>query len=691
MTPVSFLSPAFLWAAPLALAPFLIHLLFLSRARKLPFSDLTFLREVYRRVMPRSRLMQWLTLLVRCLLLLFLILGFSRPVLHWAQAPSKGAAADEGGVDVVILLDASYSMGYVYQGKAKFLWAQRSALEILKQLGDGDRSLVMTFSDRLESASGDFTSRREDLKAFVEKAAVNLRPTDLAPALEAAYSALSKSRASNKAIAVLSDNAAHAFRNLPEGKLGEALAAFDPKVKLAGLAWEDSPKNVYVGEVRLAAADGGGAKNTLLAELRTSGAVEPYAEIKWWLNGRLLARERAPIKAAARNEASYRLPEAPGGAGTGDRPGGERGRLLAGKVELQKDALKLDDARYFAYKLQSAPRVLCAGNNFFLKRAFGTDTLALFQADFVDPRRLDEVDLKRYEALLLSGWRDMSAETAARIKNFVHQGGGLWLYFLPGDVREKDMRLWEDVLPGILSAIPRRSKLSGLVLAEQMPGGLRGRLAWDGFELQNVEVRQFYHLEPVEGTAVWLKSQDEALLASRPYGAGKVILWTSALDPSWTNLPMKPVFTAWLLGGLSHLSNFNPEEKSESIFYGEAFIRPWAPGARSPKRAEVESPSGKRYAVVPEGGQIQFFQTDELGLYRLRVDDETSAFAVNLNPAGGESRLERQDPLPWPSLRLHMLAEDWKAFLYGRPLRNACVGLVLFLFLAEMALTYKKS
>src|SRR5579885_749224 len=112
---MSFIFPAVLWALPLAAAPLLLHLLSRRQARRHVFSDLTFLRRIHARALPRTRLMQWLLVAARCLLLLLLIVAYAGPVLHARGA--SGAAGAGDGLDLAVLVDESYSMGYHEGGK----------------------------------------------------------------------------------------------------------------------------------------------------------------------------------------------------------------------------------------------------------------------------------------------------------------------------------------------------------------------------------------------------------------------------------------------------------------------------------------------------------------------------------------------------------------------------------------------
>src|SRR5688572_9430388 len=104
---MSFLAPLFLIGGLTIAGPLLFHLIRRSVRETTPFSSLMFLRPTPPRVTRRSRLENLWLLLLRCLLLLFLALGFARPFFLKAVAPERKVDAPKR---VAILLDASASM-----------------------------------------------------------------------------------------------------------------------------------------------------------------------------------------------------------------------------------------------------------------------------------------------------------------------------------------------------------------------------------------------------------------------------------------------------------------------------------------------------------------------------------------------------------------------------------------------------
>jgi hypothetical protein len=135
---MSFLAPLFLVGALAVAAPIIFHLIRRTSREKMTFSSLMFLVTTPPRVTRRSRLENIFLLVLRCLVLCLLALGFARPFLQHAfpADPNKGP-----GRKIVILLDASASM------KRGGLWAEARARaeEALRKVSPADQVALFTF------------------------------------------------------------------------------------------------------------------------------------------------------------------------------------------------------------------------------------------------------------------------------------------------------------------------------------------------------------------------------------------------------------------------------------------------------------------------------------------------------------------------------------------------------------------
>ena len=139
---MSFLAPLFLVGALVVAAPIIFHLIRRTSREKTPFSSLMFLRPTPPRVTRSSKLENIFLLLLRCLVLCLLALGFARPFI---QKPVAADNASGQGQRIVVLLDASASM------RRDNLWAdaRAKAEEVLKRTTPIDSVAVFLFDRAL--------------------------------------------------------------------------------------------------------------------------------------------------------------------------------------------------------------------------------------------------------------------------------------------------------------------------------------------------------------------------------------------------------------------------------------------------------------------------------------------------------------------------------------------------------------
>lgn len=690
---MTFLDPGALWALPLAGFPILLHMVFLRRARRFPFSDLELLREAYLRSLPASRLRQWLLAFLRALALALLCAAFARPVL---RPQGSWASGGKEGLDAVLLVDVSWSMGAQDRGKSRLDWARAAGDSFLKLLKPSDRAAVVPFSDGAESplAWSELPAAAESLTRL----RAGWRGTDLGAALREAYAFLGRTPAADKRrrrlILVLSDNSRHLGRTLPAKGL-EALPGYDPEVLVLGVGWPAGAVNAGIAEA-FPQAQGLGGNPSVAVRLQAFGRAREGSTLESWVRGRRT------------EERTVRLSEASALQTFDLAPGAEA--EVFGRFQLRKDALEADDSWYFAMKARAAPRVLYlygspdaleAGHGgFFLRKLLGEGARGAgasaglpYPLDIADIGRLDRVRLEEYGAVILDDFKRVPAEAAEGLRRFVQRGGGLWV--VAGTQAQEGLRELGALLPGRLGSSPSPLP-SGALRRENLPASRGGRpFDWKEFEWGNVAVRRRYPMTPGEGSQVWLRDPlGEPLLLSGDFGRGRVLLWASALDVGWSNLALKPVFTALLDTGLCHLTGFGGRSLWRGLRVGEPLERVWGPKESVPARVEVTAPGGGRTSLLVRERRISYPHTRTPGLYFLRslAGEEgasAEAYAVNADRSGPEGDLRPWEP-PWRLLRPQALREDYLSAVYGREARTWALGLALLMLLAESWLASRK-
>src|ERR687897_3491051 len=98
---MSFLTPLFFLGVAALAAPILVHLVRRTRARRVQFPALVFVRQVPQRTIRRRTLQNVLLLLLRCLAVLLIVIAFTRP--FFTGGSSAQATSTVAGATVILL------------------------------------------------------------------------------------------------------------------------------------------------------------------------------------------------------------------------------------------------------------------------------------------------------------------------------------------------------------------------------------------------------------------------------------------------------------------------------------------------------------------------------------------------------------------------------------------------------------
>lgn len=126
----AFMHPGLLLAGLAAVSvPILIHLLARRWYKRVRWAAIEFLIEADKRNRRRLRMEQLVLLLLRCLAVLLIALVISRPYLGprgWGAVPGGRRHSER-----IVLLDDSYSMGYLADGTSCFDDAKRNLIDLI--------------------------------------------------------------------------------------------------------------------------------------------------------------------------------------------------------------------------------------------------------------------------------------------------------------------------------------------------------------------------------------------------------------------------------------------------------------------------------------------------------------------------------------------------------------------------------
>ena len=150
-------SPLMLWGLAAGGIPILIHLLHRRRFQTVTWAAMQFLLAATKKQSRRLKLEQLLLLIIRTMIVLLIALALSRPT-----AETLGEYfQSEGPKHRILVIDATFSMGYAPAGRTRFDRAKELARQIVVEPDRGTDSILSGSANRRrESLSGDRLIKR---------------------------------------------------------------------------------------------------------------------------------------------------------------------------------------------------------------------------------------------------------------------------------------------------------------------------------------------------------------------------------------------------------------------------------------------------------------------------------------------------------------------------------------------------
>src|SRR5262249_43721488 len=214
--------------------PILVHLVRRTRAPRVEFPSLMFVRRIPQRTIRRRRLHNLLLLALRSLALLFLVIAFARPYFSKRLLPGVGGQRAN-----VVLIDNSFSMRY---GKLLDTARQR-ARTVVDEMQGNDQATIVSLGPSYE-VIGRLTSYKQALRAAIDAVQPGYGRTDYGQALRGAERILDTTELASRRILLISDFQATGVRP------NETSYRLKPGVQLTAIdVGESNEANLAITEV----------------------------------------------------------------------------------------------------------------------------------------------------------------------------------------------------------------------------------------------------------------------------------------------------------------------------------------------------------------------------------------------------------------------------------------------------------
>ena len=624
---MSFLTPLFFAALAALGVPILIHMIQRQRTEVIEFPSLMFVRKIPFHSLRRQRVRHWLLLLLRCAALALLIAAFARPFFRAAVL----AAVAGGSREVVILVDRSYSMGYLNRWER----ARDAARSVVRDLAPDDQATVIFFDSGAQSGARS-TRDQASLLAAIDGAELGAGTTRYGPALQLAQGIFEDSDQPRLEAFLITD-----FQRVGVDSAANIVLPPGTVLTPVSVADEDETTNISVAGASVQRDFFSGRERAVVTARLANRGHETVEDLRvsLELNGRAL--ESLPVTVDANSSATLTF-----------APFTLEDTAMPISVRAEADALPHDNVFHFTVAPGDVVPVLVVGSpgtadtNLYLRRALAIGASPSFS---VSVRSVDQVtndDVAAAAVVVLNDVGLPGGQVGAAITRFVEAGGGLWVVLgerirWPGDEL--------DLLPGTFD---RPADRDGR-------GGALGFVDYSHpvFEVYStprsgdLTAPRFYRYRPLDTrpeTAVLARFDNgAAAMVEHPVGAGRVLVWTSTIDSFWNDFALKSIYLPFVHKVVEYLAAYT--SPTPYLTVGQVLDLAQYHGAADLDviggNLVVRDPSEDRVRVGSDG-RAGFIELAEQGFYEIRdtdaVDGAPVVVAVNVDLS--ESNLERVDP-----------------------------------------------
>jgi len=273
----------------------------------------------------------------------------------------------------------------------------------------------------------------------------------------------------------------------------------------------------------------------------------------------------------------------------------------------------------------------------YLSRALSIGEAPKFESVSRQADALSDEDLRRSAVVVLNDV-DVTTGLARRLTKFVEQGGGLFVATGPRATWPQDV----DLLPATIGNPVDRTRgdagrIGSLEYGHPVFAPFRAPRSGD---FSSVPVYGYRNLTAAKNAQVLARFDAGApAVAERRVGNGRVLIWGSTLDVTWSDLPQRSVFLPFMHRAVRHLAGYT--EPQPWVTVGQVLDASVAPRGASAQRV-VLTPSGRRLPIEDEGSDV--VELSEKGFYELRGDNNQAMTVVAVNVDPVEADLTPIDP-----------------------------------------------
>ena len=625
---MTFLNSIILYGIPLITVPILIHLLAKRKKEIIHFSSLRFLKILESRKIKKLRIQQIILLILRCLIILFIIMAFSRPTL---KKSSEGKFGTNLKTTSIIILDNSLS-SMAGSGNQQFYEnIKNCAVEITKSFNENDQIYIIPSSEIGKISAYQFTDLAKS-KSIINDSKPSYSSINLQKLVSDAEKIVSTSKNFNKEIFLLTDLQR---TNIDNKNIQELPTENYNKPKLFILTDSQLKKNnLAVTDIILKSQILQKNKKIEIETIVANNGDNPVNDflVNLYVAGRRIAQKTIDIEKRASESITFTfIPEIYG--------------LISGFVEIENDLLEEDNKRFFDLYIPNKIEVLLVSdkNNTknYIKLALNplsTDS-SLINLKTINTNEFSKINVDNYDLLIFENIKNITNSDIYRLKIFLSNRKGI--IFLPDE--QMDINYYNNTIaknlniPKILSLQKSTGTDKGFVTFGRIKFNhpiFTGLFEKEKKTIDSPNFYNFFNLEKTPNSDAIIEfSNGNPFLIESNLNNGKIILFACPQNLEWSNFPLKGIF-APIMNQLTFYLSTETFINKKSLLIGDEIS---FSTLHKSKNFEIEKPDGfkEKPEVQIQSNKflINFSNTDIPGIYKLFADDKLiKIFSVNIDP-----------------------------------------------------------
>lgn len=619
---MGFLAPWFFGALAALAVPVFVHLLRRHVTTPRPVSSLMFFERGIQSSTRHRRLKYLLLFALRAALLVLVVLAFARPFLHRAATGTRNHL-------MVIVLDNSFSM----RAGTRFSMAKQQALSLLASKPSDTAAQIIALGGEVQILTQPITDPAQ-LRAAVEsiqaldghanfgdlgRTVRSLAETAHQPIDLHLFSDMQRSAMpANFADMVLPASVSLSLHSVAESTPPPnwTVESVDAPLELS------DPKDIRRSHV-----------HAVVAGFNTPAVQKNVSLI---VNGKTIASRKVEVPANGRASVDFALDVAYGF------------NRCSVRIE-SNDLFPVDDAALFAVRRADPERALFvhAADDTRSATYFGSAISAAAPGSFVlqsvAAEQSTDLDPSKFAFVVLSDVVSVPSIFEHALAQYVSRGGNVLIVLGTHAARRAPIPVWGAAITDVRdyaraggTASVSQVDFSFPALAQSQPGRDNG--GWSAVKVFYASV-----VDPGSARVAARLSDGTPLLLDKQIGEGHALLFTSGFDNLTNDLPLHPVFVAFV----DHLTRYlSGTERLTGTQLVNSFVQLRSsaePIGGAVASVEVIDPDGRRPLSLSEARTAQTFRLARAGFYQIRFANGRDA-VVGVNPDRRESNLEPLAP-----------------------------------------------